>query len=148
MRIGRASGWCNGRCNGCRGVSFFFGELVPRLKESVYQVERTRTNEKKASMSKTTRIEGQQPGVVEDMAMAIVNQMNTQRVVVGTHIKYQITTNQKHYFMESALVNGGVWLSNVWAATRVRCSVAVVSTRCLLKSVRAKGWKIFLWVHL
>ena len=92
-------------------VSF---ELVPILKESVYQVERTRTNEKKASMSKTTRIEGQQPGVVEEIAMAIVNQMNTQRVVVGTQIKYQITTKEKHYFMESALVNGtNGWLMRI-----------------------------------
>jgi hypothetical protein len=66
-------------------------------------------------MSKTTRTEGaQQPGVVEEMAMAIVNQMNTQRVVVGTQIKYQIKAGKKVYFMESALVNGtNGWLMRI-----------------------------------
>ena len=46
--------------------------------------------------------------------MAIVNQMNTQRVVVGTQIKYQIKTGRKVYFMESALVNGtNGWLMRI-----------------------------------
>ena len=65
-------------------------------------------------MSKTTRTEGPQPGVVEEMAMAIVNQMHTQRVVVGTKIKYTIRAGGKVYVMESAVVNDtNGWLMHI-----------------------------------